>query len=82
MQVIQKSLETFDLSGKSCRTAQEIAEFLSSHPAIENAICPNLESHPDYHIAQKQMKNGGTIVSFYLQGACELHLIYEWFTDY
>jgi len=67
--VIQKSLETFDLRvEKSCRTAQEIAEFLCSHPAIENAIYPNLESHPDYHIAQKQMKNGGTIVSFYLQG--------------
>ena len=48
--------------------ALEIAKFLEKHPSIERVIYPNLPSHPQYALAQKQMKNGGGMISAILKG--------------
>jgi O-succinylhomoserine sulfhydrylase len=64
-----KSLETFQLRmEKHCANAQKVAEFLDSHPAVEQCLFPGLKSHPQYALAQKQMKNGGTILAFSPKG--------------
>lgn len=67
--IVLKALETFPLRiERHCQNAQKIAEFLSSHPKIKKTIYPGLKSHPQYEIAQKQMKNGGALIAFELNG--------------
>ncbi|MFM7702542.1 MAG: trans-sulfuration enzyme family protein [Alphaproteobacteria bacterium] len=63
--VILKSLETYFLRmEKQCFNAQKIAEFLENSTKIKRVLFPNLPSHPQYSIAKKQMKNGGTMIAF------------------
>jgi methionine-gamma-lyase len=54
-----------------CKTAQRIAEFLEQHPLIEKVWYPGLKSHPHYKLAQKQMRNGGAMISFEVKGGFE-----------
>lgn len=51
--------------------AAAIADFLASHPKVEKLIYPFHESHPQYHIARRQMKNGGGMISFLVKGGRE-----------
>ncbi|AYO58265.1 cystathionine gamma-synthase [Chryseobacterium sp. 6424] len=41
-----------------------IAKYLENHPAVERVIYPGLESHPQYELATRQMKDFGGMVSF------------------
>lgn len=49
-------------------TAQAVAEFLEAHPKIERVYYPGLESHPDHHVAKRQMQGFGGVVSFEVKG--------------
>ncbi|MCB8928258.1 MAG: cystathionine gamma-synthase [Ardenticatenaceae bacterium] len=51
-----------------CRNATQIAQFLADHPAVAEVIYPGLESHPQYELAQRQMKGPGGMISFILHG--------------
>lgn len=43
----------------------KVAHYLKKHPKVAQVFYPGLEDHPQYAIAQKQMKNGfGGMVSF------------------
>jgi O-succinylhomoserine sulfhydrylase len=67
--LLVKGLETLDLRlERQCRSAAEIARFLERHPRVERALYPALESHPQHAQAMKQMKAGGTVVSFTIKG--------------
>jgi O-acetylhomoserine sulfhydrylase len=48
-----------------------LAQQLQQHPAISWLKYPFLESHPQYQIAKKQMKNGGGLICFDLKGGLE-----------
>jgi cystathionine gamma-lyase len=48
--------------------AMKIAEILEKHPSVEKVIYPGLKSHPQYEIAQKQMKLPGGMISFVAKG--------------
>jgi cystathionine gamma-synthase len=50
----------------------KVAQFLEGHPAVENVYYPGLPSHPDYAVAQGQMKGFGGVVSFELSGDKDL----------
>ena len=41
-----------------------VAKYLESHPAVEKVFYPGLESHPQYELAQRQMREPGGMVSF------------------
>lgn len=70
--VLSKSLETLALRvDKHCENASKVAEFLENHPKVEFVRYPFLKSHPNYEIAKKQMKQGGTIVAFEIKGGIE-----------
>lgn len=70
--VLSKSLETLPLRvEKHSENALKIAQFLEGHPAVSNVKYPFLPSHPQYEIAKKQMKLGGNIIAFELQGGKE-----------
>lgn len=70
--VLSKSLETLAVRlEKHCENALKVAEFLENHPQVNKVKYPFLKSHPQYAIAQKQMKLGGNIVAFEIKGGIE-----------
>ena len=48
--------------------AKAIAEFLSGHKKVSEVFWPGLESHPQYNIAKRQMRDFGGMVSFRVKG--------------
>lgn len=48
-----------------------VAEFLESHPKVEQVWYPGLASHPDHAVAKEQMKGYGGVVSFAIKGELE-----------
>ena len=70
--VLSKSLETLAVRlERHCDNALKVAEFLENHPQVNKVKYPFLKSHPQYAIAQKQMKLGGNIVAFEIKGGIE-----------
>jgi O-succinylhomoserine sulfhydrylase len=70
--VLSKSLETLYVRmDKHAENALYIAKKLEGNPALENVKYPFLPSHPHYTIAQKQMKNGGGVLTFELKSGIE-----------
>ena len=67
-----RGLKTLPLRMKAhCANAQELAEWLHTHPAIEKVIYPGLPSHPQRELAARQMSGFGGIVSIVLKGGFE-----------
>jgi O-succinylhomoserine sulfhydrylase len=67
--VLSKSLETLHLRmDKHADNALALATALQGHPQISWVKYPLLPTHPQYAIAQQQMRNGGGIVTFELTG--------------
>ncbi|MXP05833.1 MULTISPECIES: PLP-dependent aspartate aminotransferase family protein [unclassified Apibacter] len=52
---------------KHSQNAQKIAEFLTTHPKVDKVYYPGLKNHPNHHIATKQQKGFGGMVSFSLK---------------
>ena len=70
--VLSKSLETLSIRlDRHCENALKVAEFLETQPNVNKVKYPFLKSHPQYAIAQKQMKAGGNIVAFEIKGGLE-----------
>ncbi len=64
-----KGLETMAVRvNYSNASAQRVAEFLQDHPSVSWVKYPFLESHPQYDLAKRQMRGGGTVVTFELAG--------------
>jgi cystathionine gamma-synthase len=54
------------------RTAQAIAEYLATHPAVETVYFPGLPAHPQYDLASQLYPDGsGGMLSFSLYGGME-----------
>jgi cystathionine beta-lyase/cystathionine gamma-synthase len=51
--------------------AQRVAEFLSDHAKVRSVNYPFLKSHPCYAVAREQMRGGGGMVSFEVDGTGE-----------
>lgn len=49
-------------------TALRMAEVLEAHPKVRRVYYPGLPSHPEHHIAKKQMTGFGGVVSFEIDG--------------
>lgn len=45
-----------------------VAEFLAQHPGVGKVYWPGFESHPNHHIAKRQMKDFGGMISFTVKG--------------
>ncbi|MCW5907824.1 MAG: cystathionine gamma-synthase [Chitinophagales bacterium] len=54
---------------RHCYNGQKIAEFLKTHPRIEKIYWPGFEDHPNHHIAKKQMRGFGGMISIVLKDA-------------
>lgn len=67
--VFLKGLETLSIRMEAhCRQAQQLAEWLESHPAIERVFYPGLASHPQFDLAQSQQSGAGGLLSFRVKG--------------
>lgn len=67
--VLSKSLETLDVRlERHCKNALEIAQRLEAHGGVDSVRYPFLESHPKCAVAKKQMRYGGGIVTFQING--------------
>ncbi|SDQ11652.1 methionine gamma-lyase [Virgibacillus salinus] len=53
---------------RHCDNAEKIFGKLRNHPKVARVFYPNDESHPDFPIRQKQMKRGGGLISFEIDG--------------
>ena len=63
--LLERGLKTVALRiQQQNRSAQQVAEFLETHPAIERVWYPGLPSHPDHEVAGAQMRGFGGVVSF------------------
>ena len=68
--VVLKGLETLDLRiHRQSENAMKVASFIE--PRVPRLLYPWLPSHPQFDLAKKQMKAGGTILSFHLDGGLE-----------
>ena len=52
-------------------SALRIAEFLSTHPKVRSVNYPFLKGHPQRALAIQQMKGGGGVLSFEVEGSGE-----------
>jgi len=48
--------------------ALQVAQFLRGHPAVARVLYPGLPDHPGHHLAGRQMKGFGGMVSVVLKG--------------
>jgi cystathionine beta-lyase/cystathionine gamma-synthase len=73
--VIQE-LKTLELRwARVSQSAQTIAQYLQTHPKVQQVYYPGLTDHPGHEVIKKQMKNGfGSALSFDLESS-DLNLI-------
>lgn len=64
-----KSLETLDLRMRAhCENALQIADFLAHQNKISRVLYPFRPDHPQHALARAQMKGGGGVVTFEVDG--------------
>jgi methionine-gamma-lyase len=56
---------------RHCSNALEIAKFLASHRAVSKVNYNGLETHPDFAVANKQMRHHGAMMSIELKGGLQ-----------
>ena len=67
--VLLKGLETMKLRvQEQSRSAEHIAGVLQRMKGVARVIYPHLDSHPQAALCRRQMKTGGTMVTFEVQG--------------
>ncbi|HSK22044.1 MAG TPA: O-succinylhomoserine sulfhydrylase [Egicoccus sp.] len=70
--VVLKSLETLRLRVEhQTASALRLATWLADHPSVEAVRYPWLDSHPQHDLATRQMRGGGSIVTFWVPGGTD-----------
>lgn len=70
--ILSKSMETLGVRmDRHCENALKIATYFESSSELENVKYPFLKSHPQHHLAIKQMKHGGGIITLTVKGGLE-----------
>lgn len=66
--LILRGLKTLPIRiERHCQNAQEIAEYLESHPAVDTVYYPGLKSHSGFKYIGNQMKAAGGVIAFELK---------------
>lgn len=67
--LLTQGMKTLELRmDRHCSNAAKVATYLANHPSIEKVNYDGLPSHPSYHIAKKQMRMSGGVLSFEVKG--------------
>lgn len=66
--LLLRSIKTLAVRmNQHCFNAKRVAIFLASHPKVKRVFYPGLPSHPQYELAQSQMRDFGGIVTIELE---------------
>jgi cystathionine gamma-lyase len=66
--LVMRGIKTLHLRmERHCFNGKKVAEFLAAHPKIEKVYWPGFPSHPNHHIAKKQMRDFGGMISIVLK---------------
>ena len=69
---VLRSLKTLGLRMRQhSSNALKVAQYLENQPKVERVLFPGLPSHPDFAIAEQQMKLPGGMITFYLKGGID-----------
>jgi len=67
--LVLRGIKTLSLRmQRHCENGKIVAEFLKSHPNVEQVYWPGFPTHPNHEIAKKQMKDFGGMLSFTTKG--------------
>ena len=67
--VLLKGIETLALRvERQSDSAQVLADILAAHPAVAGVFYPFRDDHPQAALARRQMRGGGTLVTFEVRG--------------
>lgn len=70
--LVLRGLKTLSLRmERHCASAQTVAEWLESHPAVETVFYPGLERFAQHPLASRQMDRPGAMIAFELKGGLE-----------
>jgi O-succinylhomoserine sulfhydrylase len=70
--ILSKSMETLGVRmDRHCDNAEKVAAYFDGNTELEAVKYPFLKSHPQHHLAIKQMKRGGGIITLTLKGGFE-----------
>lgn len=70
--LVLRSLKTLPLRmARHAENALELATWLEAHPKIKRVIYPGLPSHPQYDLAQSQMRAPGGMITAVIDGDIE-----------
>ncbi len=70
--ILLRSLKTLALRmEKHCQNAEMLAQALVNHPKVKKVHYPGLETHPQYALAKKQMRQFGGMISIVIDGTEE-----------
>jgi cystathionine gamma-synthase len=56
---------------QQCKNAMALAKYLQTQDMVESVYYPGIETHPNHHIAKKQMKDFGGMLSFAVKGGVD-----------
>ncbi len=67
--VLLKGIETLGIRVERMQaSAKKVADYLAKNKNVKKVLYPFRADHPQYKLAKKQMKGGGTLVSFEVAG--------------
>lgn len=70
--VLAKGLETLSLRvERQCEHAARVADGLEALPGVTRVLYPGRADHPQHALAARQMRAGGTLVAFEVDGGTE-----------
>jgi cystathionine beta-lyase/cystathionine gamma-synthase len=52
---------------RHCANGRAVATYLSTHPKVDKVYWPGFSTHPNHHVARKQMRDFGGMLSFTLK---------------
>lgn len=68
--LLLRGSETLDLRVRAaCDAAAQIADHLEGHPYVTRVLYPGLRSHPQFSLAQRQMRLPGAVLAFAVRDA-------------
>jgi len=66
--LVMRGIKTLHLRmERHCYNGERIAQYLKSHPKIEKVYWPGFTDHPNHHVAKKQMRGFGGMISIVLK---------------
>ncbi|MEX3958205.1 O-succinylhomoserine sulfhydrylase [Trinickia sp. EG282A] len=67
--ILLKGMETLALRAeRHSASSLTVARWLEAHPTVKRVFYPGLESHPQYELAKRQQRSGGSVLAFEVVG--------------